>query len=159
MGKSKWNWWRRHSKRQPLDPKQALKGKSFLLQQIEHGDFDYSDYYNQALDELIMCEKDKLQLITNWKFGRESLQERVDELDRKYIKRHNKLMQDHDREENKMLHELKQSLIKEFGVDIWDEALDQVDGGNLIDFYYTYRQLALKDNGTSKRRGRSKVTI
>jgi len=88
-----------------------------------------------------MCEKDKLQLISNWKFGRESLQERVDELDRKYIKRYNKLMQDHDREENKMLHELKESLIKEFGVDIWDEALDQVDGGNLKDLYYTYRQL------------------
>jgi len=41
-----------------------------------------------------------------------------------------------------MLHELKESLIKEFGVDIWDEALDQVDGGNLKDLYYTYRQLA-----------------
>jgi hypothetical protein len=106
-----------------------------------------------------MCEKDKLQLISNWKFGRGSLQERVDELDRKYIKRYNKLMQDHDREENKMLHELKHSLIKEFGVDIWDEALDQVDGGNLIDFYYTYRQLVSKDDGTSKRRSRSKVTI
>ena len=142
-----------------MDPKQALKGKSFLLQQIEHGDFDYSDYQNQALDELIMCEKDKLQLISNWKFGRESLQERVDELDRKYIKRYNKLMQDHDREENKMLHELKESLIKEFGVDIWDEALDQVDGGNLKDLYYTYRQLSSNENGTSKRRGRSKVTI
>ena len=142
-----------------MDPKQALKGNSFLLQQIEHGDFDYSDYHNQALDELIMCEKDKLQLISNWKFGRESLQERVDELDRKYIKRYNKLMQDHDREENKMLHELKESLIKEFGVDIWDEALDQVDGGNLKDLYYTYRQLSSNENGTSKRRGRSKVTI
>ncbi len=106
-----------------------------------------------------MCEKDKLQLISNWKFGRESLQERVDELDRKYIKRYNKLMQDHDREENKMLHELKESLVKEFGIDIWDEALDQVDGGNLKDLYYTYRQLSSSENGTSKRRSRSKVTI
>jgi len=159
MGKSKWNWWRRHSKRQPLDPKQALKGKSFLLQQIEHGDFDYSEYRVQALEELVMCEEAKEQLASSWICGPDSLRDRLDELDRKYIKRYNKLMQDHDREENKMLHELKESLIKEFGIDIWDEALDQVDGGNLKDLYYTYRQLSSSENGTSKRRSRSKVTI
>jgi hypothetical protein len=159
MGKSKWNWWRRHSKRQPLDPKQALKGKSFLLQQIEHGDFDYSEYRVQALEELVMCEEAKEQLASSWICGPDSLRDRLDELDRKYIKRYNKLMQDHDREENKMLHELKESLIKEFGIDIWDEALDQVDGGNLKDFYYTYRQLASKDNGTSKFRSKSQISI
>jgi len=159
MGKSKWNWWRRHSKRQPLDPKQALKGKSFLLQQIEHGDFDYSEYRVQALEELVMCEEAKEQLASSWICGPDSLRDRLDELDRKYIKRYNKLMQDHDREENKMLHELKESLVKEFGIDIWDEALDQVDGGNLKDLYYTYRQLSSSENGTSKRRSRSKVTI
>lgn len=159
MGKSKWNWWRRHSKRQPLDPKQALKGKSFLLQQIEHGDFDYSEYRIQALEELVMCEEAKKQLASSWICGPDSLRDRLDELDRKYIKRYNKLMQDHDREENKMLHELKESLIKEFGIDTWDEALDQVDGGNLKDLYYTYRQLASKDNGTSKFRSKSQISI
>ena len=142
-----------------MDPKQALKGKSFLLQQIEHGDFDYSEYRVQALEELVMCEEAKEQLASSWICGPDSLRDRLDELDRKYIKRYNKLMQDHDREENKMLHELKESLIKEFGIDIWDEALDQVDGGNLKDLYYTYRQLSSSENGTSKRRSRSKVTI
>jgi len=142
-----------------LDPKQALKGKSFLLQQIEHGDFDYSEYRAQALEELAMCKRDMLKLVTTWKYGKGSLDEKLDELERKYIKRHNKLMQDHDREENKMLHELKESLIKEFGTDVWDEALEQVDGGNLKDLYYTYRQLTSKENGTRKRRSRSKVTV
>lgn len=142
-----------------MDPKQALKGKSFLLQQIEHGDFDYSEYRVQALEELVMCEEAKEQLASSWICGPDSLRDRLDELDRKYIKRYNKLIQDHDREENKMLHELKESLIKEFGIDIWDEALDQVDGGNLKDLYYTYRQLSSSENGTSKRRSRSKVTI
>ena len=142
-----------------MDPKQALKGKSFLLQQIEHGDFDYSEYRVQALEELVMCEEAKEQLASSWICGPDSLRDRLDELDRKYIKRYNKLMQDHDREENKMLHELKESLVKEFGIDIWDEALDQVDGGNLKDLYYTYRQLSSSENGTSKRRSRSKVTI
>jgi hypothetical protein len=142
-----------------LDPKQALKGKSFLLQQIEHGDFDYSEYRAQALEELAMCKRDMLKLVTTWKYGKGSLDEKLDELERKYIKRHNKLMQDHDREENKMLHELRESLIKEFGTDVWDEALEQVDGGNLKDLYYTYRQLTSKENGTSKRRSRSKVTV
>lgn len=145
MGKSKWNWWRRHSKRKPLDPKEAFKGKSFLLQQIEHGDFEYSDYRAQALDELAMCERDKKQLKSTWKFGRDSLVERLDEIDRKYIKRHNKLMEDHNREENKMLLELKLRLFIEFKVDVWEQALIEVDGGSLEDFYYAYQKLAHND--------------
>ncbi len=40
----KFNWWRRCKPKAKLQRKDALRGKSFLLQQIEHGDFDYSDY-------------------------------------------------------------------------------------------------------------------
>lgn len=159
MGKSKWNWWRRHSKKQPLDRKQALQGKSFLLQQIEHGDFDYSEYRAQALEELVMCEEAKEQLASSWICGPDSLRDRLDEIDRKYIKRYNKLMQDHNREENKMLHELKTRLFSEFKVDVWDEALVEVAGGNLKDFYYTYRQLASNNNGTRKYRVKPKITV
>jgi len=136
-----------------------LKGKSLLLQKIEHGDFDYSDFRMQALDELTMCEKQKSKLASTWKASQNSLEYKQDEIDHKYIKRHNKLMEDHDREENKMLFELKQSLMKEFGVDLWDETLIEVADGNLVDFYYTYRQLTSIYNGKSKCRDFSQASI
>ena len=136
-----------------------MKGKSLLLQQIEHGDFDYSDFRVQALDELIMCEEQKNVLASTWKASESSLRYKQDEVDHKYIKRYNKLMQDHDREENKMLFELKQSLIKEFGVDLWDETLIEVADGSLVDFYYTYRQLTLMYNVESKCGDKSQASI
>jgi hypothetical protein len=142
MGKSPWNWWRRHRKHQPLKRKDALKGKSFLLQQIEHGDLDHSDYLRQAREELVFAERDKKALATTWIAGPDSLRYKQDEIDRKYIKRHNKLMEDYNRDESSMLFMLKDSLLKEFGKDCWDEVLEHVGDGDLKDFYYTYKNIA-----------------
>lgn len=147
MGKSPWNWWRRHRKRRPLQRKDAFKGKSFLLQQIEHGDLDPSEYYQQALDELVFAERDKKALADKWVAHEDSLRIKQDEIDRKYRKRYNKLMDDYDRDENTMLNYLREALMKEFKVDCWDRALDAVGDGDLKDFYYVYRKIA---NGESQ---------
>ena len=69
---SRFNWWRRSKKQAPLQKKEALKGKSFLLQQIEHGDFDRSDYYKQAKDELRLLKEEQNKLTKSWKAGPES---------------------------------------------------------------------------------------
>lgn len=142
----KFNWWRRHRKRKLLTRKEAFKGRSFLLQQIEHGDFELSDYLKQAKDELILAEKEKQVLEESWIAGPDSLKYRLDEIDRKYIKRHNKLMEDYDKDESNMLAYLKHSLHKEFGVDCWEESLEKYGLGTLEDFYYGYKKLA---NGKS----------
>lgn len=147
MGKSPWNWWRRHRKRRPLQRKDAFKGKSFLLQQIEHGDLDPSEYYQQALDELVFAERDKQALADKWVAYEASLRIKQDEIDRKYRKRYNKLMEDYDRDENTMLNYLREALVKEFKVDCWDSALHAVGDGDLKDFYYVYRKIA---NGESQ---------
>lgn len=149
MGKSPWNWWRRHRKRRPLQRKDAFKGKSFLLQQIEHGDLDPSEYYQQALDELVFAERDKKALADKWVAYEASLRVRQDEIDRKYRKRYNKLMDDYDRDENTMLNYLREALMKEFEVDCWDRALDAVGDGDLKDFYYVYRKIANGENQCS----------
>lgn len=139
---SRFNWWRRHRKRKPLTRKEAFKGKSFLLQQIEHGDLDPSDYYNQALDELVFAERDKKALAKVWVGYKESLLLKQAEIERKYVKRYNKLMEDYDRDETAMLGYLREALLKEFKIDCWDRALDEVGDGDLKDFYYVYRKLA-----------------
>ena len=42
----KYNWWRRHRPAKKLQTKNALKGRSFILQQLEHGDYGESDFRN-----------------------------------------------------------------------------------------------------------------
>lgn len=140
----KFNWWRRHKTRTLLKRKDAFKGQSFFLQQILHGDFEPSDYYRQAKEELEFAERDKAKIASTWIASYEALVYRLDEIDRKYIKRHNKLMEDYDREEYMMLFAIKASLLKEFEVDLWDEALEKVGDGDVKALYLVYAELAKK---------------
>ena len=137
---SRFNWWRRYSKKPKLSKKDAFKGKTFLLQQIEHGDFDHSDYLRQAREELLRMKDEQQEITDKHKGGKESLQEKLDECERKYRKRYNKLMQDYEDEEVRTIQLLKESLIKQFGADVWDMALEQ-NTDTLVEFYWKYQQL------------------
>ena len=139
---SKYNWWRRHKKKSPLKRSEALKGKSFLLQQIEHGDYDPSDYANQAKHERVLCKQEQAETVKKWKGGVESLDEKLLDIERKYAKRYNKLMEDYNQEESRLLLELRNNLILEFGIDCWDEALKVDSEQDLVKFYHNYRKIA-----------------
>ena len=146
----KYNWWRRYKKKPLLKRSEALRGKSFLLQQIENGDYDPSDYANQANHEKVLCKREQAKVTKEWKGGPDSLAEKLREIERKYLKRYNKLMDDYNTEESKMLLNLRKRLILEFGVDCWDEALNADSEQDLVKFYYTYRKIAkTKTNETS----------
>lgn len=156
----KFNWWRRHKTRTLLKRKDAFKGQSFFLQQILHGDFDPSDYQNQARQELMYADQDKMKIAQSWIASEEALVHKLDEVDRKYIKRHNKLMEDFHREESMMLFGLKDGLLKEFEVDVWDKALEKVGQGDVKALYTIYAQLAQKKkNVESKRRIKPQTTV
>lgn len=160
----KFNWWRRHKKRELLKRKDAFKGQSFLLQQILHGDFDHSDFLRQAREELVFAEQEKAKVISKWVASPEALSYKLDEVDRKYIKRHNKLMEDYDREEFTMLFGLRASLLKEFEIDCWDEALNLTEEGTILDLYKNYDKLARKKikeikDGQSECRVESETTV
>ena len=148
----KFNWWRRSKKKAPLQRKNALQGKSFVLQQIENGDYDPSDYYHQALHELELCKKDQNALTKKWLAGPESLKWELDEIERKYIKRYNKLMEDHYKEENRLLTNLRDGLIQEFGVNCWNEALKADINQDLIGLYNNYKKLAAKHYETESQK-------
>ena len=141
---SRFNWWRRSKKRAPLQKKEALQGRSFLLQQIEHGDFDPSDYRRQAKHELHLLKQEQNKLIKSWIAGPESLKHKLDEVERKYIKRYNKLMEDDFEEERRLLRNLREGLIKEFEVDCWNESLQADPNQDLITLYQNYKKLASK---------------
>lgn len=141
---SRFNWWRRNRKKPLLKRKDALRGKSFLLQQIEHGDFDHSDYLRQAKHELVLCKKEQKAVIAKWVAGPESLQEKLHEIERKYVKRYNKLMEDYHEEETRLLRLLKEKLILEFGIDVWDEAVAYDKDQDHVEFYWNYSKVAYK---------------
>ena len=139
----KFNWWHRFKKKKPLSKKDAFRGKSFLLQQIEHGDFDFSDYRRQALYELELCEQEKTKVKSTWVASELALNEKLTEIDRKYNKRYKLLMQDYDDEETRLLSELKRRLISEFGIDCWNEVIELDPEQNLEQFYRNYQKTAL----------------
>lgn len=141
---SKFNWWRRERKKPILQKKNALKGKSFLLQQIENGDYDFSDYLRQAKEELRMAREEQAKIVKSWKAGPESLKQKLYEVELRYIKRYNKLMEDYHEEENRLLSKLRTELIKEFGVNCWEEALQANPEQDLISFYKNYKVIAQK---------------
>jgi uncharacterized NAD(P)/FAD-binding protein YdhS len=145
----KFNWWRREKPKRKLDPKKAFIGKSLLLQKIEHGDYDYSDFYRQAKDELRRCKEEQAKVTKSWVASPESLREKIDEIQRKYMKRHNRLMEDHHQTEHKLLTELKQALIREFGVDVWDKTVSCCKG-DLVALYWEYKKVANETSGSKE---------
>ncbi len=142
-------WWRRKSKKPLLKRKDAFKGKPFLLQQIEHGDFDYSDYSNQAKEELPIAYDRIEKLKAKFKGGLDAFKEEEEKILRLTHVRINRLMQDHHDEEEKMLTMLRMSLYKEFKADVWNESIEAVGDGDLKALYFKYQELAELQNGKS----------
>lgn len=119
----KFNWWKRYRPKNKLQRKDAIKGVPFILQQIKHGDFDHSDYKRQADEELYRCEQELQAFVSAYK-GNDPKQEHMYlEIERGYRKRYNKLMNDYHWEEANLLADLRQGLVDEFGVDLWEEVM------------------------------------
>jgi hypothetical protein len=141
---SRYYWWRRHPHRSKLKHSQASKTKPFIIQQIEHGDFDHSDYERQAKEELAMCERD-LQAFCKAYQGTDPEQDhRYLDIKRKYRKRYNKLMEDYYWDESNRLADFRQALIKHFEIDLWEECVTEAfkqDTDGAKSFFYLYSKL------------------
>jgi len=87
-------------------------------------------------------ETEKGKIVLAHRGGKDSLRDKLDECERKYIKRYNKLMVDYNDEENRSLGNLKVELVKEFGMDLWDQVLDSCDEADTIQFYRIYSKLS-----------------
>lgn len=143
----KFNWWRRYRPKAKLQKKNAKKGIPFVLQQIDNGDFDHSDLKQQAEDELVRCEKELKQFVKAYKGNNPKEDNRYLDIERKYRKRYNKLMEDYHEEEIRTLMELRSSLIKHFEVDVWEEVMQEAfkrDTTGARDFYFLYSELSEK---------------
>lgn len=144
---SKYYWWRRYPKRKKLDPKNAHKLKPFLLQQIEHGDFDESDYGRQAEEEFERRDEE-LKAFRKFYTGSDPEQDQLyHDIQRKYRKRYNKLMEDYDWDEKNILADFRVALENYFEIDVWDECMEQAfeqDISGAESFYFLYSKLSNK---------------
>tara|TARA_S200002703_G_scaffold49942_1_gene43366 strand:- start:1097 stop:1549 length:453 start_codon:yes stop_codon:yes gene_type:complete len=144
---SRYYWWRRNPLRKKLKRSQANKLKPFIIQQIEHGDFDHSDYERQAKEELEMCERDLKSFCETYKGTDPEQDHRYLQIERGYRKRYNKLMEDYYWDEGNRLLEFKEALVKHFEVDIWDRCQYEAfkrDTDGAKSFFYLYSELTKK---------------
>tara|TARA_B110000902_G_scaffold133950_1_gene155361 strand:+ start:372 stop:857 length:486 start_codon:yes stop_codon:yes gene_type:complete len=121
--------------------RRPLKAKFPLLLKIRNGDFEYSPYFREAIDN------NKLYDAIYTKFMETS---QIDDIfDRRHeahqlakMKRikENKLMEVGINEENIRLRQLRIELEVEFGKDLWEKCLEKQRGkGTTEDMYWWYK--------------------
>ncbi len=140
----KFNWWRRYRPKNKLQKRDAIKGVPFVLQQIRHGDYDHSDYKRQADEELQRCEKELQAFTSSYKGDYPKQDRRYLDIERGYRKRYNKLMDDYHWEEANMLTNLRIALVREFGVDMWEEVMTKalrLDISNTESLFFLYNKM------------------
>lgn len=139
MGYNRYRWWTKGKKRTPLPEHYPL------AQKIQNGDYDYSYMFAEAKEMRTTAQKVYQQTYDN--YGGTDEKNRIDvSLEASQMKRLKaiKLELEANKDEQNILYKLRRDLTKTFGVDLWDEALEKVDG-DLLDLYTYYKKNAVKD--------------
>ena len=119
-------WWRRFKARETLHPYKPLYDK------IKNGDYEMSDYFYQAKYELELMEE-KLATIKHLDAKLEAT--------KLCMERYRRLMNDYEKDETKILQQLKKDFKTVFGVseDELDRYMEECDG-DLMCLYNTVKQ-------------------
>lgn len=141
MGRSTFNWWRRNPKRKVL-PK-----TSSLIDRINHGDFEVSQYFNEAdreMKTLLRLKQIEEEKGERMGLKAETIRQNVFNATDEYQRRYNRLIKDAIEDENRILHELKVSFEKEFSnipEYLYKEWLDGNETDMTVeDLYYRCRE-------------------
>jgi len=141
-----YNWWRRRSKRK------TLKKSASLIDRIEHGDFEVSQYLREANFELKLMEHEKRKICKKGKeegWGKQTIEHDAREKTNQYRRRYNRLIKDFLRDDAKILQKLKNELNSKFD-DYWEYLYNEWLDGNLEDLtvkelYKTYELIYKND--------------
>ena len=136
MGYNKYRWWTRKKKNKPLPEYYPLAEK------IKNGDYDYSYMFSEAMEVRESAQKAYQQTYDN--YGGTDEKNRIEvSLDASRMKRLRalKLELEAHKDEQMILWKLRRDLEKTFGKDLWEEALEKVDG-DLMDLYSYYKYAA-----------------
>ena len=122
--------------------KKRLPKSAPLLLRIQNGDYDYSIYFEEAKWNRQEAKQIYEDVINNALISNELQKEHEAQLSSK-MKRLKalKLEEEGAKDEERILKELRDELIKEFGVDLWDKAMENQRGkGTTEDLYLWYKK-------------------
>ena len=122
--------------------KKPLKSKSPLLLKIQNGDFEYSPYLLESVDEEKNYHKKYDEFMKTSKM-KDGLEKETDAHQYAKMRRiaSQKLMEKGLEEEQTRLVELRRLLKEEFGKDLWDKCMEKQRGkGTTEDMYWWYKK-------------------
>ena len=122
--------------------RKPLKSKAPLLLRIQNGDFDYSPFLLESIDEENNYQK---------KYDDFMKKSMIHDINSKMVEAHQhaklrrvasqKLMEKGLEEEMVRLNQLRKELTEEFGKDLWDKCLEKQRGkGTTEDIYWWYKK-------------------
>jgi len=132
---NKYRWFTKQRKRK-------LPKSRPLLERIQNGDFEYSVYFDEVHQVRKEAQKVYDSVMENALIDDEN-QRRNEALDSSRMKRVRalKLMEEADKDENRILRDLREELFMEFGKDLWDKAHEKQRGkGTTEDLYWWYKK-------------------
>ena len=108
--RSPFYWWRRWKSHK------YLPVRAGLLARIQNGDFEYPDQFEWAKYELHYMQDEIDKFVNEYQGNDPKEDHRYYDIQKRYMKRHNKLMEDAHEVELRHLHGLEDELVKEFDI-------------------------------------------
>jgi hypothetical protein len=136
MAYNKFRWWATGKRKKPLSDRAPLFDK------IKNGDYDYSFMFGEADKMRATAQQSYQQTYDN--YGGTDEKNRVESaLEASRMKRLKaiKLELEAHKDEQKILYKLEHDFKQVFGLDIWDEAVENC-GGDLMSLYSYYKKYA-----------------
>ena len=124
------------------DRRKPLKSKAPLLLKIQNGDFEYSPFLLESIDEEKNYQK-KYDDFMKTSMVQNINEKRVEAHQHAKLRRvaSQKLMEKGLEEEETRLNQLRKELTEEFGKDLWDKCLQKQRGkGTTEDMYWWYKK-------------------
>ncbi len=121
--------------------KNTLPTSSPLLLRIRNGDFELSPYLIEADEQRELAKKIYEDEMNNKRIS--NYLDRKDEaLTKSRMKRVKalKLSEEGSKDEIRRLDLLRKGLHKEFGEDLWERAMNEMNDGNVEDLYFWYKK-------------------
>jgi hypothetical protein len=136
MGYNKFRWWTKGKKIKPLPAHYPLS------QKILNGEYDYSYMFAEAKEMRDTAQKVYQQTYDN--SGGTDQKNRIEvSLEASQMKRLKaiKLELEANKDEQNILYKLRRDLRSTFNIDVWDEAMEKIDG-DLMALYSYYKNYA-----------------
>ena len=130
--RSPFYWWRRWKSHQYLPVKKGL------LARIQNGDFEYPDQFEWAKYELHYMQDELDKFINEYQGNDYREDHRYYDIQKRYMKRHNKLIEDAHEVELRHLHGLEDELVKEFDITKEEVRVIMEEFGDTTESLYLY---------------------